>query len=204
MSADQSDGVTVLIIHGVDTIRNSLERMLTSRGLPVCTYATPADVRGELRDAKGCLLLDEAFASHDHFASLAAASFSIPVVLILAGEARSRVCVGRDVVGSLALPLVETQVLEAVANALAEDAGRRLQLSMLEEARVSFAQLDAEERALLTRLINGGGTEQPVAVSQIAVHRGLLRKLNAGSTSELFRKLELLKEFLWADRGAPI
>jgi FixJ family two-component response regulator len=193
---------TLQIVHVVDDdseARNGTTRFLRAAGFDVEPHASAeAFLNAPTATAPGCVVLDVMMPGADGLAvqqTLAARDNPLPVVF-LSGKADvsdSVQAMKSGAVDFLTKSADGSQLIGAIAEALARDAATRARRARLESLRSKHDLLSPREREVLAHLISGqlnkqvgfdlGITEQTTKIHR---HR-VLAKMEAGSIADLVR-----------------
>lgn len=191
---------TVFIVDDDRGVRNSIRELVLSVGLPAEVYPS-AQAYLDAFDATrpGCLVLDVRMAHMSGLAlqeRLATQGVHIPIVFI-SGHGDIAMAVGaikRGAVDFVKKPYHEQQLLDAINEALAQDASRRALVPSTDGGGPLSARLAAltpREREILDRAVAGHtskmiATELGISHRTVELHRSnLLEKLGVASVAAL-------------------
>lgn len=203
--AAESQG-TILVIDDDADMRQALEGLFRSVGLPVQTYASAQDfVTGELPVSPCCLILDvrmPGMSGLDLQTELVKENVRIPIIFLTGyGDVPMAVrALKAGAVNFITKPVRDQDLLDAVMSAL-EQARRNWR----EEARRSgvkarLKSLTRREREIMTHVVAGQMNKQTayeLGISEVTVkiHRSnLMRKLGVRSPMELVRMADDLAQ----------
>jgi FixJ family two-component response regulator len=203
--AAESQG-TILVIDDDADMRQALEGLFRSVGLPVQTYASAQDfVTGELPVSPCCLILDvrmPGMSGLDLQTELANENVHLPIIFLTGyGDVPMAVrALKAGAVNFITKPVRDQDLLDAVMSAL-EQARRNWR----EEARRSgvkarLKSLTRREREIMTHVVAGQMNKQTayeLGISEVTVkiHRSnLMRKLGVRSPMELVRMADDLAQ----------
>jgi FixJ family two-component response regulator len=190
------------LVHVVDddpSMRTALARLLSAAGYRVCTHADAGAFLIAAGDApEGCLVLDLHMPGPDGLAlyeALRRRGMDVPTVFLTGrGDIPSSVrALKAGASDFLTKPVDADRLLEAVRSALAADAPRRAERERRRLLAKRFESLDARERTVLRRVLQGALTKQiadELRLSERTVkscRAAMMRKLAAGSLQELVR-----------------
>jgi FixJ family two-component response regulator len=194
----------VLIVDDDNDVRLALCELMLSVGLAAQAFAsTQALLDAPLPDRPGCLILDvrlPGLSGLEVQAMLARRGDSRPIVFLTAhGDiAMSVQAMKAGAVDFLTKPAREQALLDAVSVAVRLDQVRRSGAQAVERRISLFQDLTMRERQVL-RGVALGRLNKTIAhelgLSEITIklhRRTLMRKLNAGSASDLVREWEAL------------
>jgi FixJ family two-component response regulator len=192
----------VFVIDDNVSILKSLERLLRASGFPVEVFTSPsAFLERPAFEGVACLLLDlrmPDLSGLDVQDALHQRGIAIPIVF-LSGHADVRTAaqaMREGAVDFLVKPVDESQLLQAIARALARAADLQQRQRMERETAERLARLtkrerevcDLVERGLLNKQI---AYELGTSEKTVKVHRGrVMRKLEVDSVAALVRLLE--------------
>jgi FixJ family two-component response regulator len=196
-----TDGAQALV-HVIDddpSMRTALARLLSAAGYRVCTHADAgAFLIAAGDDPGGCLLLDLHMPGPDGLElheALRRRGTELPTVFLtgrgdIAASVRALKAGASDF---LTKPVDADRLLAAIGAAIAADAPRRAERERRRVVATRFASLDARERAVLRRVLQGGLTKQIADALQVSertvksCRAAMMHKMAAGSLQELVR-----------------
>ena len=189
----------VFVVDDDLSVRRALTSLLESVGMTVATCASAKEFLASPRpDVPSCLVLDVRMPGQnglDFQTQLARDGVAIPIVFI-SGHGDIPMSVRAMKAGAvefLTKPFREQELLDAIDQALRQDAARRTEAAQTAGLRAAFASLSPGETAVVTGLVQGRTNRQiadDLSLSEITikVRRGrLMRKLGFGSLAELIR-----------------
>jgi two-component system response regulator FixJ len=190
---------TVFIVDDDASVRRSLERLITSVGHNVETFASAEEfLRRQPYEGTGCLVLDvclSGLSGIDLQKELSRKGISLPIIFITAhGDIHMSVKAMKDgAVDFLAKPFDEKELLSAIDQALERNVMTRKQMTEKEEIQHRVHTLTPREFQVLRWVITGKlnkqiAYEMGVTEKTIKVHRGrVMRKMKVDSVAELVR-----------------
>jgi FixJ family two-component response regulator len=190
---------TVHIVDDDPDMRDSLRWLLTTVGLRAVTYGSAEEFSAAYVEAgPACLVLDVRMPGTgglDLFESLAARGMRIPVLFITAhADVPMAVrAMKSGAVEFLEKPFNGQVLLEKIQRAIRDDAARLARQAEADAVRSRFATLTGKEREVLAMIRDGRPNKEIAALLDITPRAvelrraGLMRKLGAGSLSELLR-----------------
>jgi FixJ family two-component response regulator len=204
----------IYVVDDDDRVRASLEDLLASRGYSTQTFASATEFIGKARsDLPSCLVLDVELPDVNGLELQRRLSHSAhpPIVFITGhGDIPSSVRAMKDgAIDFLPKPFSQEQLLTAIESALARDRSARAASAEIERLRARYAVLTPRERETLPLIVSGLRNKQAAALLGISlvtiqIHRGnIMRKMQAGSLSELVRMSETLQIPRHAVAGRP-
>jgi FixJ family two-component response regulator len=195
----------VYLVDDDRTFRRSMERLLTAAGYSVQVFGSPQEFLGAKRSgAPECLLLNlrtPAGGGIELLDRLAAAADTIPVV-VLSRQASFQTGVHGMKPGAvefLVKPVIETELLVAVTNALERDHVARDNRARRDDAVARLGRLTTRERRVCdlvaAGLPNGQiATELGALEKTINSDRGrVMKKVGVNSIEELLRVVDLAR-----------
>lgn len=194
-------------------IREAVQDLLSSFGLPVMTFGSAAEYIGSTKpDVPACLILDVELPDIngiDLQRQLADAQHP-PIVFITGhGDIPSSVrAMKAGAVDFLSKPFSQEDLLAAVNSALTQDRQTRETTAELTRLRGRYSSLTPREREVLPLVVSGLLNKQSAAqlgISEVTlqIHRGqIMRKMAAGSLSDLVRMSAKLGIPIHGDRPA--
>jgi FixJ family two-component response regulator len=193
---------TVCVVDDDPGIRKSLEMVLESADLPARLYASAEllleDLRGELRECCGCILLDLQMprtTGIELLRRLREMGYDSPVIVI-SGTATVLSAVESMKLGAidfLEKPIDHRTVLNKVQQALAAYAAKRAEASEVQAVRQRMANLTDRERELVRLIVRGLANKQiagemGISIKTVANHRAnLMAKTGALNAADLVR-----------------
>jgi len=193
---------TVCVVDDDPGIRKSLEMVLDSADLPARLYASAEllldDLRGELSDCCGCILLDLQMprtTGIELLRRLREMGYDSPVIVI-SGTATVLSAVESMKLGAidfLEKPIDHRTLLNKVQQALAAYAVTRAEASEVQAVRQRMAKLTDRERELVRLIIRGLANKQiagemGISIKTVANHRAnLMSKTGALNAADLVR-----------------
>lgn len=196
------------LIHVVEddrSVRESLDDLLASVGLPARLFASAADfLQAEPVDAPGCLVLDvrmPGMSGLELQAEMARRGLRLPIIFITGhGDIPMSVqAMKAGAVEFLTKPFREQDLLDAIQQAVALDRTQRQADAVADELRRRHATLTDGERDVLALVVTGLLNKQiaaRLAVSEITVkvrRAQVMKKMQAGSLADLIRFSDMLK-----------
>ena len=204
MSAPPEPQPTVFVIDD-DALREALSSLFRSVGLRVKAFASASEfLRMRLPDVPTCLVLDvrlPGLSGLDFQAELAKANVDIPVVF-MTGHGDIPMTVRAMKAGAIEFlpkPFRDQDMLDAVAEAMAQDRRRRESEKAMAAPRERFETLTPRERDIMALLAKGLLNKQIAAqlgLSEITVkiHRGrLMKKIGAYTLADIIRIASVLQ-----------
>ena len=195
----------VFIVDDDAAVRESLMELLASVGLRAEAFGSAAEfMRGGLRDAPGCLILDVRLPGSsglDVQADLAKASVQLPIIFITGhGDIPMSVkAMKAGAVEFLTKPFRDQELLDAVQRAIELNRAQRKERQSVAQARARFDALTAREQEVIAFVSTGLMNKQiagKLGVTEITVkvHRAnAMRKMGARSLADLLTMLQVLK-----------
>ncbi|MFM1989179.1 MAG: hypothetical protein RJA99_2136 [Pseudomonadota bacterium] len=195
---------TIHVVDDDEAMRTALLRLLTASGYAARGYASAGEfLIGATVEPCGCLLLDlnmpgpDGLALHD---ALRARGWDLPTVFLTGrGDIASSVRALKSGASDFLTKPVRSEVLlEAIRAALDAGAARRAERARRHDAEARFGTLDARERRVLERVLEGALTKQiawELGVSERTVkssRASLMRKMGATTLPELVRRCDAL------------
>jgi len=200
-----SETGTVLIIDDDISVREALDSLFRSVGLKTRAFASAQDfTTSDLPETPSCLVLDvrlPGISGLDFQAHLAKISFPIPIVFMTGhGDIPMSVrAIKAGAIDFLSKPFRDQDMLDAVAEAMAQDRRRRESEKAMAAPRERFETLTPRERDIMALLAKGLLNKQIAAqlgLSEITVkiHRGrLMKKIGAYTLADIIRIASLLQ-----------
>ena len=202
-AADLSDAL-VMIVDDDPLVRDSLGDLFRSVGIEVACYASTRDlIAAGLPDRTSCLVLDVRMPGESglDFQARLRAQGSAPPIIFITGHADVPMSVRAMRLGAvnfLPKPFRDQELLDAVSEALRDDAVRRAADAEMQELRRLAEALTPREievlqgvdRGLLNKQI---AYELGIAEITVKMHRSsAFRKLKARTVADLIHKARLL------------
>lgn len=194
----------LIVVDDDPELRESFHDLFASVGLDVVTYPSVASfLAAELPDRTTCLLLDVRMPGEsglDLQERLNSRGDRIPIIFItgFADVAMSVRAMKKGATNFLSKPLREQDLLDAVSEALREDAVRREKTRGLRELRGLAADLTPRECEVLKGVSRGLLSKQiayelGIAETTVKMHRSsVYKKLGAVTAADLVQKAKLL------------
>lgn len=195
----------VLVVDDDEQIRTAISALVRSAGYRVTLYADAIELLADtLPDGVRCLVADirlPSISGLDLQRELAKRGERLPILFITGhGDIPMSVrAMKAGAVDFLAKPFHDQDILEAIANALAEDIRSKEHDADLVSLRERFASLTDRERQVL-RLVSSGLLNKQVAgelglsVITVKFHRGkAMRKMQAQTLAQVVRMMEALE-----------
>lgn len=195
----------IFVIDDDVCIREALDGLFRSVGLPVLTFGSIADfLRARLPVLSGCIVLDvrlPGLSGLDFQAQVADFDIRLPIVFMTGhGDIPMTVrAMKAGAVDFLAKPFRDQDMLDAVATALERRRRSKELEAQMAEARWRFDTLSAREREVMLHVVSGRMNKQiahALGLSEITIkiYRGnVMKKMNVQSLPDLVRKCETLK-----------
>ncbi len=189
----------VFVVDDDQEVRNALELLMESVGLPASTYeSAQAFLDAFDPDLPGCIVLDvrmPGMSGMDLQARLAAETLHPPVIIITGhGDVPMAVrAVQSGAVDFIEKPFNDQALLDSVHKAIEQDARQRGEASRLSELVKKYESLTPREREVL-KLVASGQRNKLIAAdlnvtqSTVEAHRAkVMEKMEAHSLSDLMR-----------------
>lgn len=194
----------VYVVDDDESMRVALTRLLLAAGYQVLAFASAGDFLVEVEDRpSGCLLLDLHMPGPDGLAlqdAVLRRGWDLPVVFLSGrGDIRSSVqALKAGAHDFLTKPVDGKTLLQAIGNALAQDAPVRAQRRAERDVRQRLATLNERERAVLRQVLSGALTRDIALSLQVSertvksCRAAVMEKLQADSLPDLVRKCAIL------------
>lgn len=194
-----SDDSTVFIVDDDKEVREAIELLMHSIGLPAKTYESAQDYLDNFdAELAGCLVLDvrmrgmSGLALQEHLKSL---PLSPPVIIITGhGDVPMAVqAVQNGASNFIEKPFNEQVLLDSIHRALEEDAKQRGKAIKIAEIKAKLALLTRREREVIEHVVTGKrnkiiASTLNITQSTVEAHRAkAMEKLEAKSLSDLMR-----------------
>jgi FixJ family two-component response regulator len=194
----------VFVVDDDPSVRDSIERLLGTVGLPVKAFGSPFEFLAANRpELPSCLVLDvrlPGISGIDFQRELSKANIRIPIIFITAhGDVPMSVkAMKAGAVEFLIKPFHDQDLIDAVQMTLEKDRVRRLCEAEVAKLQQRLRTLTPRENEVLPLLISGRLNKQIAAEinaseATVKVHRSqLMRKMEAQSLPDLVRMAEKL------------
>lgn len=195
---------TVFIVDDDNEVREAIELLMHSIGLPACSFASAADYLNQFDpNAPGCLVLDvrmKGMSGLELQEKLGEAPLHPPIIIITGhGDVPMAVrAVQAGAVDFLEKPFNDQTLLDAVHRAIEQDASHRGRASRLADIAERLARLTPREREILEQIVAGKrnkviAADLGISQSTVEAHRAkVMEKLEAKSLSDLMRMVLLV------------
>lgn len=195
------DQPTVFVIDDDEAFRVMMGRLLRSTGLPSRMYPAADEFLNTCEpDPRGCLLLDvrlPRMSGRQLQKELTSRRIELPVIFISGhGDIEMAVnCMKAGAVDFIEKPFREQLLVESIRRAFQQDAEQRADAARRRALGRQLADLTPREEEVLGFVLRGTPSKQiaaelGISTKAVEAHRShLLRKLAAGSSIELVRKV---------------
>ena len=203
---DLPDRTSVFVVDDDPSIRQAMERLISSAGYAVETFASAqAFLQRETDDEGGCLLVDLHMPGEtglDLQTTLNNQDYSTPVIFITGGgnTAAGVRAMKQGAVDFLSKPVNEEELLNAIARAVEVDERVRARIARHAAAKEKLARLTAREAEVMSLVVKGLLNKQVadalgISEKTVKVHRGhVMQKVEARSVTDLVRLSEITAE----------
>jgi FixJ family two-component response regulator len=196
------------VIHVVDddeSFQSAISRLLRATGYKVRTYANAGDfLLADLDEAPGCILLDVRMPGPSGLelqAALAMRPAPLPIIFLSGyGDIPTTVrAIKAGAVDFLTKPVKREALLNAIRNALAHDAERRVLREQWNRWRACYDSLTQRELQVFEGVVNGKMNKEiadhlGTAVRTVKAHRGkMMEKMRVHSVAELVHIADQLR-----------
>jgi FixJ family two-component response regulator len=202
--SEATEGSIVYVVDDDEGVRRALDLLLRSVGLGVETFGSPDEfLQSTHSTGPSCLILDVRLRGKSGMAfhqEIVNSGMRIPVVF-MTGHGDIEMGVKAMKAGALdflAKPFKDQDMLDAVAQALAQDSERLAAEAALADLRASYQRLSPREKEVMGFVLSGLlnkqiASEMNLSEITVKVHRAqVMRKMNARSMPDLVRKAESL------------
>jgi two-component system response regulator FixJ len=195
----------VFVVDDDQEVRDALELLMQSVGLPVSTYESAQKFLDSFNpELPGCIILDirmPGMSGLDLQAHLAAEKLYPPVIIITGhGDVPMAVrAVKSGAVDFIEKPFNDQALLDSVHKSIERDARQRGKASRLSELVDRYESLTPREKEVLKMVAHGQrnkliAVELHVTQSTVEAHRAkVMEKMNAKSLSDLMRMVLALE-----------
>lgn len=194
----------VYVLDDDESVRLSLSSLLRSVGLNVEVFESSQQFLAfPKREVPGCLILDVRLRGESGLTfqeELARSGLRMPIVF-MTGHGDIAMTVKAMKAGALdffAKPFRDQDMLDAVTQALARDAGRLAAEHSTDALRTSYASLTPREQEVMAFVVAGLmnkqiASEMNLSEITVKIHRGqAMKKMAARSVADLVRKAEAI------------
>ncbi|MQP66234.1 response regulator [Niveispirillum sp. SYP-B3756] len=205
MTQAPADQPLIHVVEDDRSVRESLEDLLASVGLPARLFASATDfLQAEPVEAPGCLVLDvrmPGMSGLELQAEMARRGLRLPIIFITGhGDIPMSVqAMKAGAVEFLTKPFREQDLLDAIQKAVALNRTQRQADAVADELRRRHATLNDGERDVLALVVTGLLNKQIAArlnVSEITVkvrRAQVMKKMQAATLADLIRISDMLK-----------
>ncbi len=196
-----SDSARVFIVDDDQEVRDAMQLLMESVGLPVSTFESAQAYLQQFNpEQAGCLVLDvrmPGMSGLDLQTRLASEQLHPPIIIIT-GHGDVPMAVRAVQAGALDFiekPFNDQVLLDSVHRAIEQDAEQRGQASILADIKARWERLTPREREVLELVIDGKRNkviafELDVSQSTVEAHRAkVMEKMEAGTLSDLMRMM---------------
>ncbi len=196
-----SDAARVFIVDDDQEVRDAMQLLMESVGLPVSTFESAQAYLQQFEPKQaGCLVLDvrmPGMSGLDLQARLASEQLHPPIIIIT-GHGDVPMAVRAVQAGALDFiekPFNDQVLLDSVHRAIEQDAEQRGQASILADIRARWERLTPRECEVLELVIDGKRNkviafELDVSQSTVEAHRAkVMEKMEADTLSDLMRMM---------------
>ncbi|WP_213736199.1 response regulator [Bradyrhizobium sp. dw_411] len=198
------DDHTIFIVDDDDRMREALCELMASRSLRAVSFGAVSEYMNFSKlDLPSCLLLDVELPDINglDFQEQIAGEQHPPIIFITAhGDIPASVrAIRNGAIDFLTKPFIESELLEAIRIAIAQDRISRLARVELTKLQHCLSSLTPREREVLPLVVSGLLNKQAAAelgISEVTlqIHRSkIMHKMEAGSLADLVRFAEKLQ-----------
>lgn len=198
------DDHTIFIVDDDNRVREALCELMASRGLCAVSFGAVSEYTNFAKpDLPSCLLLDVELPDINglDFQEQIAGEQHPPIIFITAhGDIPTSVrAIRNGAIDFLTKPFIESELLEAIRMAIAQDRISRSARAELTRLQHCFSSLTPREREVLPLVVSGLLNKQAAAelgISEVTfqIHRSkIMHKMEAASLADLVRFAEKLQ-----------